>query len=388
MGAESRCVTAVLLAALWSMSARASQVPVAVSPGNASQLVLIAEPCPTFSWDPVEQATAHELIVYEVGEEGHETEAVVRRQIPGSASSWTPSLESCLERGGQYAWSVRAVGKKAASAWSNPNLFEVASRPSETEFEVALRVVRDYIGDARAGVSQKESRFASGAALDMTSASSGSRVTEPPAPLALAAGDPALQVNGAAVVTTATLGVGVGSQLCSALDYRWVDLNDGTVLDCNTAKIWLKDATCLGVGTWDASLIPAKGSAQFEIAKLNAGSTSCEDYAAGTYTDWELPAISDLCSAGETLGTCPPGAASESLLDSSVAGTFKLTNAKGDAPWSEGDAFTNVFAGSVWSADEAAATPSLAWFANILNAEVGVLDKGLELLVWPVRRGQ
>ena len=131
---------------LWvATGAFAGSNPVAVSPGDPAKLVLISDACPTFSWDPVEGASEHELVIYQVDEEGQAAESLLRQQIPGSASSWTPPLGSCLERGGQYAWSVRAMGRKEASEWSAPNLFEVAAGPSEVEFEEALQVVQQYL---------------------------------------------------------------------------------------------------------------------------------------------------------------------------------------------------------------------------------------------------
>ena len=69
-------------------------------------------------------------------------EPVLKQQIPGSASSWTPPLGSCLERGGEYAWSVRALGVKSRSEWSPPSLFGVAAGPSREELETALALVQ------------------------------------------------------------------------------------------------------------------------------------------------------------------------------------------------------------------------------------------------------
>jgi hypothetical protein len=117
---------------------------VAVSPGSPTGAAIESR-CPTFSWDPVERAAAHELVVYKVGEGEQEARPVFKQEIPGSASSWTPSLESCLEGGGQYAWSIRAVGDEATSEWSVPSLFEVASGPSRAELEEVLAVVRQYL---------------------------------------------------------------------------------------------------------------------------------------------------------------------------------------------------------------------------------------------------
>jgi hypothetical protein len=84
-------------------------------------------------------------VVYLLGEEGEEAQPVLRQRIAGSALGWTPSLDRCLERGGRYAWSVRALGPKEESEWSRPNLFRVASAPSAVEFEEALEVVRTYL---------------------------------------------------------------------------------------------------------------------------------------------------------------------------------------------------------------------------------------------------
>lgn len=123
----------------------AAEVPVAVSPGDASGLARIGDRCPTFSWGAAEGAKRYELVVYRLDEESEEARPALRKRFHGSVTSWTPSLDRCLERGGRYAWSVRAMGRKEVSDWSPPSLFQVASGPSEVEFEEALSVVRAYI---------------------------------------------------------------------------------------------------------------------------------------------------------------------------------------------------------------------------------------------------
>ncbi len=100
-----------------------SGVPVAVSPGDASKLALVEGRCPTFSWGEVDGAKSYELVVYRVEQGSEEAEPVLSQRISGSALGWTPSLDRCLERGGQYAWSVRAVAEKGALEWSSPSLF-------------------------------------------------------------------------------------------------------------------------------------------------------------------------------------------------------------------------------------------------------------------------
>ena len=127
-------------------AAVAAQSPTGVSPGSATRVSRIADPCPTFSWSSVPAARAYELIVYKVGEEAEE---VVNRTIRGSALSWTPDLDSCLSPGTEYAWSVRAVGRKYSSDWSYARLFRVTARQAEMELEEALAVLRRYLASAR-----------------------------------------------------------------------------------------------------------------------------------------------------------------------------------------------------------------------------------------------
>lgn len=125
-------------------SALAAERPVAVSPGS-ERGALIGDGCPTFSWGEVEGARRYELVVYRVSSDEEESRPVLRKTFPGTVESWTPSLRQCLEQGGRYAWSVRAVGGDEASEWSAPSLFEVASGPSEAEFDAAVEVVRSYL---------------------------------------------------------------------------------------------------------------------------------------------------------------------------------------------------------------------------------------------------
>lgn len=133
-------------AAVW-----ATKPPVAVSPGSPTG-ARIGDTCPTFSWGEVDGARSYELVVYRLGEESEEAEPVLRQRFSGSVDSWTPALGRCLERGGRYAWSVRAIGKKGSSEWPAPNLFEVAAGPSAAELETALAVVRSYLGHDEATV--------------------------------------------------------------------------------------------------------------------------------------------------------------------------------------------------------------------------------------------
>jgi hypothetical protein len=135
----------LLLPIALSAAAMAVQVPLAVSPGDPSKLARTSSACPTFSWGGVAAATSYELVVYRLRDEGVEKEPRLRQTFSGSVDSWTPSLDRCLERGGRYGWSVRAISLEQASGWSPPRLFEVAYGPSLAELEAALAVIRRHL---------------------------------------------------------------------------------------------------------------------------------------------------------------------------------------------------------------------------------------------------
>lgn len=141
--------SAVPLAGVFLLAATpllADLKPVTVSPGDTVRIVQTADSCPTFSWGEVENARGWELVVYRIAEAQADSQMVLRKMLHGSASSWTPSLEECLQRGGQFAWSVRATQARGETSWSVPRLFQVATGPSHMALERALAVVQEYVG--------------------------------------------------------------------------------------------------------------------------------------------------------------------------------------------------------------------------------------------------
>ena len=110
---------------LLGSDARATDPPQTVSPGDTERVARAADRCPTFSWGAVPEAAAFRLAVYDTTEETAEPVLVVSRELPGSVSSWTPSLESCLLPGRLYAWRVGAVDTTGEVTWSSPSWFEV-----------------------------------------------------------------------------------------------------------------------------------------------------------------------------------------------------------------------------------------------------------------------
>jgi len=454
-----RVLSVVLVA---HVAASAAQSPVAVSPGDASKLAIVESRCPTFSWGAIPAAERYELLVYRLGEEGEEAQPVLRQDFAGSVYGWTPSLDRCLERGGQYAWSIRAEGRKGLSEWSAPSLFEVAAGPNEAEFEEALVVVRQYLaasGQADADVpdqsefpSEKSLRAASNSLAPLAPATTqlsvdgniaASSFTGDGENLAGVATDVELSthaglpnvhhaptvdtllsegqveafvtngpldgsqftaLNGSQVITgtvaearianeivrTAELLPGGGSgilrliQCASNNGWRYWNLADGTVLDCNTGLIWLKDASCAELAGTDTEGRGVWSTAQAAAAALSSGTCGLTD--GSVAGDWHQPTISELCSAGPIAQICPAGNASDSLVDSTVSGGPKVVNADGTAKWSEGDAFVGVQSSPYWSATELG---SNAWFVFLGDGNVGTDFKGdPDVYVWPVRGGQ
>ncbi len=113
------CLVSTL--ALASTGGGQAEQPVAVSPGEASAVSVRLQGCSTFSWGAAVGATRFELVVYELLEEGEQAEEavpVIQTALPGTAFSWTPSLDQCLEPGGAYVWYIRALDEFDDGEWS------------------------------------------------------------------------------------------------------------------------------------------------------------------------------------------------------------------------------------------------------------------------------
>jgi len=127
----------------------AAESPEAVSPGNEIRAIVIDQVCPTFSWAQVPGASAYQIAVFEMGEryEGlsyYEDQAglnipVLVRNIHGTASSWTPSLEEALSNGGRYVWFVQARDAYGSSTWSVGKKFAVRAPMGLTEIKEKMK---------------------------------------------------------------------------------------------------------------------------------------------------------------------------------------------------------------------------------------------------------
>lgn len=167
MQARRVLVSAFLTVITTTSGWAAAVLPQAVSPGRASGVETIDIPCPTFSWAGVADAAAYELAVVRlptasaegIAGEGEGAQPLLRKEVPGAASSWTPALDQCLEPGGSYAWAVRSVDESDhRGAWSEAVVFRIAGVPSPTEVLRALAILNAYLeaaGDAAAAPGER-----------------------------------------------------------------------------------------------------------------------------------------------------------------------------------------------------------------------------------------
>jgi hypothetical protein len=142
-----------LLGLLVILGPAAQVVPVAVSPGRAGGVAVVAELCPTFSWTSVDWAVGYRVAVFEalgVGTVSYEqmasagTEPALSREIEGRGLSWTPSSEEGLRTGGMYVWYVEAKGPSGPGVWSAGRVFIVDAAAIGTEPEERVtRVLRE-----------------------------------------------------------------------------------------------------------------------------------------------------------------------------------------------------------------------------------------------------
>ena len=149
---------------------------------------------------------------------------------------------------------------------------------------------------------------------------------------------------------------------------RFVDHGNGTVTDKLTGLIWLKNANCFGDVRWADSLTHAN--------TLAHGSCGLTDHSKAG--DWRLPNVKELQSLIHFGFTSPA-----------------LSNAAGTAPWTEGDAFSNVQEACYWSSTTTLSPPPQFFefgFAKCVFFRGFQIDgvttastKNGTLPIWPVR---
>ncbi|MDM8565681.1 DUF1566 domain-containing protein [Candidatus Halobeggiatoa sp. HSG11] len=155
---------------------------------------------------------------------------------------------------------------------------------------------------------------------------------------------------------------------------RFSDNSNGTVTDNLTGLIWLKDANCTetlgGIDPTATSNQLTWADSFTWIAALASGDCGLTD--SSSVGDWRLPNRVEL----------------ESLLNLEYSSP-SLSNAAGDAKWSEGDdAFTGVQSSNYLSSTTCADSAGYAWVVDLNNGYVGYGNMDNGSYVWPVRGGQ
>ena len=156
---------------------------------------------------------------------------------------------------------------------------------------------------------------------------------------------------------------------------RYEDNTDGTVTDCRTGMIWLKNAACTdtsngivnpsGTLNWYDALTWTKGLGN-GLCGLTDGSSAGH---------WRLPTKSEwmaMVAYAKRFYANPT-----------------LTNGAGTGRWTSGDVFTNAQSSYYWSSTTyAPSTTYYAWSVNMGVGYMNVSNLPNYNYVWPVRGGQ
>jgi hypothetical protein len=161
---------------------------------------------------------------------------------------------------------------------------------------------------------------------------------------------------------------------------RYSDNGDGTITDCRTGLIWLKDANCL-----DGLSLPGIDKSQGYLDWYDAmtwvkalSDGHCELTDGSFAGEWRLPTITEwraMIASAKKQGFTNP----------------ILTNAAGTAKWTNDDVFTNVQSVRYWSSTTDAGNADYAWLVHLFGGGVYDDDKtynSYNVYVWPVRGGQ
>lgn len=134
---------------------------------------------------------------------------------------------------------------------------------------------------------------------------------------------------------------------------RFTDNSNGTAKDNLTGLTWLKNANAFGLRAWAQALTDCN-----TLSNGTAGAGLTDNSVAG---DWRLPNAKELYSLID-LGRVNPALPS-------------------------GHPFTGVQSGYHWSSSTHAAYPDAAWSVYLYDGGVGYATKTTTYYVWPVRGG-
>ncbi len=180
-------------------------------------------------------------------------------------------------------------------------------------------------------------------------------------------------------------------QLAACVGNRYADMGDGTILDCNTDLLWLKDATCAALGDPLYDDQPTYADAVTAVAALADGTCALSDGSAAG--DWRLPTMVELCAGwtspntGEICYESSYGYPNLGLIDNDCEAPPLETTDGSCASYSypSGDPFVGVPGSSysVWSSTEK--DTSNVWSVELYQGYASWYPKTANAMVWPVR---
>jgi hypothetical protein len=135
-------------------------------------------------------------------------------------------------------------------------------------------------------------------------------------------------------------------------DPRFAENEDGTVTDRLTGLVWLQNADCFGVSSWDQALL--------NCSDLASGACGLTD--GSSPGDWRLSNVEELLS----------------LVDRSHISPALPS----------GNPFTDVQTSNYWSSTTSAANTDFAWYVFLEDGFSDFNAKVTESYVWPVRGGR
>jgi len=158
--------------------------------------------------------------------------------------------------------------------------------------------------------------------------------------------------------------------------WRYADNLDGTITDCRTGLIWLKNAKCTDTsnGIANSNGYLTWYEAMKWVAGLHSGLCQLSDFS--TVGDWRLPTRTEwmaMITGAKSKGFTQP----------------VLTNWAGDARWTNGNPFFDVQVfGYYWSSTTVPWNKTSTWAMDIADGPLDQVSKSLTEYVWPVRAGQ
>lgn len=134
---------------------------------------------------------------------------------------------------------------------------------------------------------------------------------------------------------------------------QFIDNGDGTIINIQTGRMWLKDAGCLGKISRKSSLDVV------EEFNKNPEDYSCTDYTA-SYSDWITPSLEDL---GGMINKREPN----------------------NIEWLAEQGFVNIQPRNYWASTDSKVNLYFGWLVNMKNGEKRSYPKTFEFFVWPMR---